>query len=230
MISWYKNTAIWIGTSEKPLSFDSETITTDTVELLTALNVKKLGFLSQVHGNDIVELSFEDLDTQMSEKVTNFGKADGIIIRNVPPLSDRDNSKAVGIRTADCLPVILQTKNDVALLHAGWRSLAANIIEKAIDKLKIDSNTKCNAWIGPAAKECCYEVGAEVLNALKIKSECGGQKQQKIDLQEQAAARIHSLTNFVDLEIDRHCSICSPNLHSFRENNTKLRNLSFVVL
>ena len=225
-MSWCDYTAIPIGTSEKPLTFDNDSLLNDSVSSLIALNVKKLGVVSQVHGNEIIELSFDNLSEQMPEDITNFGKADGIIVSNIPPASKRNNFTAIGIRTADCLPVIIEAKDKVALIHAGWRGLAANIIENAFNKLAMDSDTEYQVWIGPAAKKCCYEVGPEVVAALNINKEA---RQQKIDLQEQAIDRVSALKKNVQILSDDRCTICSAALHSFRKNNTKFRNLSFVV-
>lgn len=63
---------------------------------------------------------------------------------------------------ADCVPVALCGPGGVAMLHCGWRGLAAGIIAKGAAAIGAT-----DAAIGPSIGPCCYEVGAEVLAALE---------------------------------------------------------------
>lgn len=69
------------------------------------------------------------------------------------------------VLTADCLPVALIAPEAVAMLHAGWRGLAAGILEQGAEALRELGATRVEAAIGPGAGGCCYEVGAEVQEA-----------------------------------------------------------------
>ncbi len=64
----------------------------------------------------------------------------------------------VAVHVADCLPVAVAGAGGVAMLHAGWRGLAAGVLEAGVAALGLP----LAAAIGPAAGGCCYEVGAEV--------------------------------------------------------------------
>jgi polyphenol oxidase len=68
---------------------------------------------------------------------------------------------ALLVLTADCLPVALASPERIAMLHCGWRGLAAGIIERAIERF----DTPPAAALGPCIEQCCYEVGEEVLEA-----------------------------------------------------------------
>ena len=62
---------------------------------------------------------------------------------------------------ADCVPIAIARKNGapaLAVVHAGWRGLAAGVVEAAVAAL--DGNTA--AVVGPSIGPCCYEVGPEV--------------------------------------------------------------------
>jgi YfiH family protein len=61
---------------------------------------------------------------------------------------------------ADCLPVALAGPGGVAMLHCGWRGLAAGIVERGAAAVGAT-----DAAIGPGIGPCCYEVGDEVLAA-----------------------------------------------------------------
>jgi len=63
---------------------------------------------------------------------------------------------------ADCVPVALAGPGGVAMLHCGWRGLAAGIIAKGAAAIGATQ-----AAIGPSIGPCCYEVGPEVQLALQ---------------------------------------------------------------
>jgi hypothetical protein len=69
----------------------------------------------------------------------------------------------LAILTADCLPVVFATEDGttIAAAHAGWRGLAAGVLEATIDAMRVDP-TRVVAWLGPAAGLDAYEVGDEV--------------------------------------------------------------------
>lgn len=67
------------------------------------------------------------------------------------------------VLVADCLPVALAGGERIAMLHCGWRGLAAGIIERALETFAEPPA----AAIGPGVGPCCYEVGAEVLAAFE---------------------------------------------------------------
>jgi len=66
------------------------------------------------------------------------------------------------VQVADCLPVAIAGPRGVAILHCGWRGLAAGIIAAGIGAVGAGS-----AAIGPGIGPCCYEVGEEVLAAFE---------------------------------------------------------------
>jgi YfiH family protein len=81
-----------------------------------------------------------------------------------------DPSAAVGVRTADCVPILLaeDTGRVVAAVHAGWRGLAARAPIAGVQALFEHFGVRPErliAAIGPAIGQCCYEVGAETRQA-----------------------------------------------------------------
>ncbi|HEX2097393.1 MAG TPA: polyphenol oxidase family protein [Solirubrobacterales bacterium] len=64
------------------------------------------------------------------------------------------------VKVADCLPVALAGSAGAAILHCGWRGLAAGIIAEGAAAVGAT-----HAAIGPGIGPCCYEVGEEVLRA-----------------------------------------------------------------
>ena len=70
---------------------------------------------------------------------------------------------AAVVLTADCLPVAIAGSEAVAIVHAGWRGLAAGVLEEAVRALReLGAQGPLHAAIGPGAGVCCYETGPEV--------------------------------------------------------------------
>lgn len=67
------------------------------------------------------------------------------------------------VLTADCLPIAVAASGAVAMLHAGWRGLAAGVLGAGVERLRqLGAHGELTAAIGPGAGACCYEVGEEV--------------------------------------------------------------------
>ena len=76
-------------------------------------------------------------------------------------------SVLVGVRTADCLPVLLVDPHAraVAAVHAGWRGVAARVLPNALRSMSFEYGCKTRdieAAIGPGIGACCFEVGEDV--------------------------------------------------------------------
>ncbi|MGA9421803.1 MAG: peptidoglycan editing factor PgeF [Rhodanobacteraceae bacterium] len=69
----------------------------------------------------------------------------------------------LAVLTADCLPVLIcaEDGSEIAAIHAGWRGLAAGVIEATLDRLNTPREHLL-AWLGPAIAATSYEVGEEV--------------------------------------------------------------------
>ena len=67
------------------------------------------------------------------------------------------------VLVADCVPVAVAGPEAVAMLHCGWRGLAAGIVAEGVAALReLGADDALTAAIGPGAGRCCYEVGEEV--------------------------------------------------------------------
>ncbi|MDP9171306.1 MAG: peptidoglycan editing factor PgeF [Acidobacteriota bacterium] len=82
-------------------------------------------------------------------------------------LVSREPGRIVGIRTADCVPVLIACPrtHSVAAIHAGWRGTGQNIVGAAVGELIARYGARAedlHAAIGPAIGPCCYEVSPDV--------------------------------------------------------------------
>ncbi len=78
----------------------------------------------------------------------------------------------VGVQTADCVPVLLGDARTgaSAAIHAGWRGTSISIVGQTLQRMSLEYGTRIEdvrAAIGPAARACCYEVGAEVIELFR---------------------------------------------------------------
>lgn len=105
-------------------------------------------WVDQVHGTAVVEA-----DPNVAP-----ARADALF--------SRERGVACGILTADCLPVLFcSLRGDcVAAAHAGWRGLAAGVLEATVEALRAPPKTLL-AWLGPAIGPRAFEVGEEVRRA-----------------------------------------------------------------
>lgn len=102
-------------------------------------------WLRQVHGRRTVTLPVPEAEPEADAAVS------------------RDPGSACIVLTADCLPVLLRSAagDCVAAVHAGWRGLAAGVLESALDVLAGPPGG-IQAWLGPAIGADAFEVGPEV--------------------------------------------------------------------
>jgi YfiH family protein len=105
----------------------------------------------QVHGDEVLEWDGPPREGGYAHVGADLPRVDGhtTTARGVPLL----------VLVADCLPLALVSDDRVAMLHCGWRGLAAGIIERALARF----DEPPRAVLGPSIGPCCYEVGEEVL-------------------------------------------------------------------
>jgi YfiH family protein len=119
---------------------------------------------------------------------------------------------AAMVLTADCLPVVLGSQGAVAALHAGWRGLAAGVLQEGVRALhEVGGRGAVVAVVGPCAGACCYEVGEEVHAAFGGAHRDG----RLIDLRAIAHERLRAagVTEVRDVSA---CTICDERFFSHR--------------
>ena len=109
---------------------------------------------SQVHGTHILEVKSSDDPEEVRHE-----NADGLITF--------DDDVAVGVRTADCAPVLIAREDGsgVAAVHAGWRGAVSGIVEAAVARLS-EGGHSLVASVGPCIGQAAFEVGPEVKAAV----------------------------------------------------------------
>jgi YfiH family protein len=123
--------------------------------LTQELNSARPVFLKQVHGVEVVQLHTDTPDGTTADAclTTQAGVACTIMV-------------------ADCLPLLFTDRAGqvVAAAHAGWRGLAAGVIEQTVQamcKTAALEPHQLRVWLGPCIGPTSFEVGPEVREVFK---------------------------------------------------------------
>ncbi len=158
-------------------------------------------FLSQVHGAVILDPPGPS------------APADGMIL-------PRNGTLFPGVLTADCLPVFAVWDGMVGCAHAGWRGLAAGVLDAL---LEAGGGPPRAVVLGPCICGECYKVGEEVRSMLSGTRWHGEAVSLpgRLDLKGVAASFFNNHEKLYTVDM---CTLCGTGFHSHRRNGTTLRN------
>ena len=188
----------------------------------------ELSYVRQVHGDRVVLVargavpvggSLTGADGSLTGAEGSLTGAEGSLTARGATGADEARAEADGqatvargvaltVLSADCLPIALAARGAVAMLHAGWRGLAAGVLAEGVRSLReLGAPDPIVAAIGPAAGPCCYEVGDHVRAAF---TEHGAVAQvgNNLHLGAIAAAQLRKagVAEIHDVDL---CTICS---------------------
>lgn len=175
------------------------------VAAVAGFDLGSLTLARQVHGTLVVTV--DDPGSVAG------GEADGLI-------TDRPGV-VLGLLTADCAAVVLAGEERVAVLHAGWRGLAEGIVGEGVAAV----GRVWKAWVGPAIRDCCYEVGPEVIHAFRYRSLPVGNR--RVDIAEAARAAL-SEAGVSRVSVSGVCTSCNDRYFSYRRDALTGRQGAFV--
>lgn len=201
------------------------------LQLKEQIGAHSLVFTHQTHGK------FGHIVHKTSDvPSTFFTQESDFIITNQPNI-------ALGILTADCLPLVLYDREHhvIALIHAGWKGAVQGIIQETIRILQTvhkSNPLSLEVWCGPAAKSCCYEVKEDFYSHFKDDI-CAKNAFEKRDNK-----LFFSLSHYANAILDAYsiplsqrnfsshcCTVCSSEYYSYRKDKkTEYRNITLVSL
>jgi YfiH family protein len=174
-------------------------------ELCAMLGLRWLCASPQVHGTDV-------------QRVTSVADSLGH-----PATIDADGHATAlpdigtAVLGADCLPVALGCDGAVAMVHAGWRGLAAGVLEEGVRAVReLGDREEIVAVIGPGVGACCYEVGEEVHSAFADAHRHG----RNIDLRAIAHDRLLA-AGVADVRTVAACTVCDERFFSYRREGAR---------
>jgi YfiH family protein len=167
---------------------DGANVDENRARLATATGCSRERFLygRQVHGATVRRA------TEPPGAGRSHGEEDGqaTALRGHPAL----------VFVADCLPVLLAADGAVAAIHAGWRGIAAGVLDEGVAALReVGGSGPVTALIGPGARGCCYEVGEEVHAVFAHRDARRGERNLDLaaivraELAEAGAAAVHDV-------------------------------------
>lgn len=114
---------------------------------------------TQVHGSEVVVVRGDE------EVVEVRGRRADALVTTAPDV-------AVGVRTADCAPILLAVEDGsaVAAIHAGWRGAVGGAVAAGVERLCMEAKTTSSrvvAAVGPTIGADAFEVGPEVIAAAR---------------------------------------------------------------
>ena len=117
--------------------------------------------------------------------------------------------------TADCIPVAIASAGGgrLAVLHAGWRGLAAGIVEAGAGTV----GGELVGAVGPGAGPCCYEVGDDVAARLQERFGADVVRDGRADLW-LCARRALETAGATQVAVAGECTICNPDRYSHRRD------------
>jgi polyphenol oxidase len=151
----------------------------------------------QVHGGDIASHDAPPSPSAFADPGPDLPPVDGQVTSRagLAPL----------VMVADCLPVAVAGPGGVAMLHCGWRGMAAGIVAAGVGAVGAEA-----AAVGPGIGPCCYEVGREVLERFQDLGE-GISDGRMLDLRE-VARRLLERAGVDEVEVSEVCTSCNPDL------------------
>lgn len=215
------------GFSLRPQNYGAEDEQLWGQKFCAAFSVEKLLLPKQLHGTRCLELD-SALISSLGQGLQYVGEGDALCINK---LSGSKGALAIGVKSADCVPLLVRTEHEVAVIHAGWKGIAAGIAEKVIARL-LERTSNIEVLLGPCAGESSYEVGEQVLqeigtHAVFINSTHG---RLLLDLRGTISNSIYSSFG-INCICNPECTILNTQFHSHRRDGVNAgRNLNFIVL
>ena len=164
---------------------------------------KNLILMHQTHSNKVFEIKKNDFKRKIY--------ADAMLTRN--------KGLALGVVTADCVPILLYDKKSkfIGCIHAGWKGAISNIIKNTISKInKIEPNSKIYACIGPCIGKKNYEVKNDFFDKFIFKSP----KNKKYFTKKNKTKKLFNLRLFVaDKLAEQKVRFDHVNYDTFDEKN-----------
>lgn len=228
--SWI-NRMNWVGTEHQLAPWVEEGIAHGFEGL--GFDLPPSGFhLKQVHGPLLVDIK-KGANPEM------LPEADG--------LWTREPGVVIAVKTADCVPVLIQHPRLVMAIHAGWKGMAQDILGAAVKVLDQEGIPiqECKVGIGPCISLDSFEVGPEVIDqfrrsaygldqeTLAWASSKGQGDRWHLDLGLMAALRLKRAGwEPEQLSVIRSCTRKNPMVwHSFRRDGQRAgRNWSWIRL
>jgi purine-nucleoside/S-methyl-5'-thioadenosine phosphorylase / adenosine deaminase len=166
---------------------------------------------------------------QIHSTLAAYANREGCLGEGDALLSDSPG-RFVGVKTADCLPILLadDRHRTVAAVHVGWRGAVAGVCVSTLQAMATRWGSQprdLHAAIGPGIGPCCFEVGPEVAIQLgRPARRCHIDLEQSVrrQLVEAGLAPEHICSLGL-------CTFCNDQFHSYRRDREKAGRMISVI-
>ena len=198
------NLGLTVPAPAQPHADDPERVASNRARLaaLVGIPAARFAHARQVHGSTVTRAD-GPIDGRWAAATPGDREADGQVTTST--------GVAAVVLAADCLPVALIAPEAVAMIHAGWRGLAAGVLAAGVAALR-DAGAQGSivAAIGPGAGRCCYATGPDV-HAVFARHGDGVREGARLDLKAIAGRELAAagVTQVHDVGL---CTICHQEL------------------
>jgi polyphenol oxidase len=213
-------------------SWDSDARVDENRRLfLSALNLEnvKLATLHQVHSNRVYIIE---------DKHSKWNPSEG------DALATAAENIALGVKTADCLPVLIADPATcaIAAVHSGWRGTLSGVLPQTIATMQqtFGSNSAdLLVAVGPGIRQCCFEVGRDVTALFEKEYQCA---HLITPLKNRPGKYLFDLCGVLDIQLDAAgvlpenrydsgaCTVCNPDLfYSYRAQGDASGRMMAVI-
>jgi YfiH family protein len=178
----------------------------------------KLGpiqYMNQVHGDRIA----------LIEEVTDDAPTADALVTGIPGIS-------LAVMVADCIPLLLKSKEAVAAVHVGRRGLVNEITRKTLELMRDMGASQITAIIGPAICDQCYEVSEDVYNEVIALHPFAQSKTPQGTFALDLPAALRSVLSDEGIPILNkfECTVESDDLFSYRRDGVTGRQAGIISL
>lgn len=172
-------------------------------------------FMNQVHGNRIAVIE------QISDEVPT---ADSLIT-GIPGIT-------LAVMTADCIPLLLHSRESVAAVHVGRKGLINDVAIKTVELMREMGATTISAVLGPSICGTCYEVSEEIFNEVSQLHPLAASRTEKNTLSLDLPAALSAALTGVGVSVERRdeCTVEDSSYFSYRRDGITGRQVGVIKL
>ena len=172
-------------------------------------------FMNQVHGNRIA----------LIEEVTDEVPTADALITGIPGIS-------LAVMTADCIPLLLHSRESVAAVHVGRKGLVNDVAIKTVELMREMGATDISAILGPSICGTCYEVSEEVFNEVIHLHPLAASRTVKNTLSLDLPRALSAALTGVGVSVERseECTVEDLDYFSYRRDGVTGRQVGVISI
>ena len=172
-------------------------------------------FMNQVHGNRIA----------LIEEVTDEVPTADALITGIPGIS-------LAVMTADCIPLLLHSRESVAAVHVGRKGLVNDVAIKTVELMREMGAIDISAILGPSICGTCYEVSEEVFNEVIHLHPLAASRTVKNTLSLDLPRALSAALTGVGVSVERseECTVEDLDYFSYRRDGVTGRQVGVISI